>query len=92
MSFPGLNFSYIHVTAEVQTPEICILSSTVVMEEVYLNVPFIKQIEVENKSLLKATFCWIEVSLLVIILTLNFICCFSKLHVLMKFNPGKCDP
>ncbi|CAB4001497.1 Hypothetical predicted protein, partial [Paramuricea clavata] len=50
--------SYIRATAEVQNPEICILSSNVVLEEVYVDVPVVKEIVLENKTLLSSNISW----------------------------------
>lgn len=55
-------FSYIQVAAEVQRPEICVLSSHIVLDEMYLNVPVEKDIVLENKSLLPSHVTWKPVS------------------------------
>ena len=56
-------YSYIRATAEVQNPEICLVSSNVFLEEVYVDVPVVKEIVLENKTLLSSNISWKEVSL-----------------------------
>jgi hypothetical protein len=58
----SFQLSYIRATAEVQNPEICILSSNVVLEEVYVDVPVVKEIVLENKTLLSSNISWKQVS------------------------------
>ena len=52
------------------------------MEEVYVNVPLLKQIEIENKTLLKTKFRWMEVSiaLINIIVVINVVTMHALRH------------
>ncbi|XP_028403887.1 deleted in lung and esophageal cancer protein 1-like isoform X2 [Dendronephthya gigantea] len=54
----GSEISYIRATAEVQKPEICLLSSNVAFEEIYVDVPIVKEIVLENKTLMFTKVSW----------------------------------
>ncbi|XP_046844531.1 deleted in lung and esophageal cancer protein 1-like [Xenia sp. Carnegie-2017] len=69
---------YIQATAIVQKPEICLTFSNVLLKEVYVNVPVMKEIELENKTLLSSNITWKE-------------CIGVDSHFCtVKFNPSSC--
>ena len=48
--------------AEVQRPQVCLLSCDMYIEKVYLGVPVSREVVLHNQSLLKTQFSWKEVS------------------------------
>ncbi|XP_078378630.1 deleted in lung and esophageal cancer protein 1-like isoform X2 [Oculina patagonica] len=53
--------SYLSVFAEVQRPQVCLLSCDMYIEKVYLGVPVSREVVLHNQSLLRAKFAWKEV-------------------------------
>ena len=47
---------------EVQTPQVCLLSCNLYIEEVYVGVPVAREVVLQNQTLLSARFQWNEVS------------------------------
>ena len=47
--------------AEVQGPQVCLLSCDLYIEKVFLGVPVSREVVLHNQSLLKAQFAWKEV-------------------------------
>lgn len=56
------SFSYLSVFAEVQRPQVCLLSCDMYIEKVYLGVPVSREVVLHNQSLLRAQYKWKEVS------------------------------
>ena len=59
--FLSLLSSYLSVFCEVQRPLVCLLSSDLYIENVYLGVPVSREVVLHNQSLLRAQFHWKEV-------------------------------
>ena len=57
-----ISVSYLSVFAEVQRPQVCLLSCDMYIEKVYLGVPVSREVVLHNQSLLKTQFAWKEVS------------------------------
>jgi len=55
------NPSYLSVFAEVQRPQVCLLSCDMYIEKVYLGVPVSREVVLHNQSLLKTQFAWKEI-------------------------------
>ncbi|XP_075068288.1 deleted in lung and esophageal cancer protein 1 isoform X2 [Mixophyes fleayi] len=54
--------SYLPVTADVQIPQVCLLSSSLVFTEIYLGVPVKSTIKMFNQGRLPAKFSWRELT------------------------------
>ncbi|KAM3927972.1 deleted in lung and esophageal cancer protein 1 [Leptodactylus fuscus] len=54
--------SYLSVTADVQVPQVCLLSSALVFSEIYIGVPAKSTIKMFNQGLLPAKFSWQELT------------------------------
>ena len=80
-----LQLSYIHATAEVQKPEICVLSSDVFLEEVYVDVPVVKEIVLENKTLLSSNISWNKVSSLPRMMASRYSCDAVRISCIAAF-------
>ncbi|EDO45789.1 predicted protein [Nematostella vectensis] len=53
--------SYLSVFSEVQTPLVCLVSSSLYIEDVYLNVPVSREVVLQNHTLLATHFQWKEI-------------------------------
>lgn len=53
--------SYLSVFAEVQRPQVCLLSCDMYIEKVYLGVPVSREVVLHNQSLLRAQYKWKEI-------------------------------
>ncbi|XP_031565846.1 deleted in lung and esophageal cancer protein 1-like [Actinia tenebrosa] len=53
--------NYLSVFSEVQSPLVCLLSSSLYLENVYLDVPVSRTITLQNQTLLTSEFCWNEI-------------------------------